>query len=76
MGEVGGIGCGWTTTNDLMTGSVAGSNDPATLLAAAKLAEPHCVAIDLNLGCPQRASGRAVARGHKPGCKPGCGRFS
>jgi len=24
-------------------------NHPATLLAAAKLAEPHCVAVDLNL---------------------------
>jgi tRNA-dihydrouridine synthase 1 len=31
-------------------------NDPATLLAAAKLAEPHCVAVDLNLGCPQRVA--------------------
>ncbi|CAK0805487.1 unnamed protein product [Prorocentrum cordatum] len=31
-------------------------NDPATLLAAACLAEPHCVAVDLNLGCPQRAA--------------------
>ena len=24
------------------------------MLAAAKLAEPHCVAVDINLGCPQR----------------------
>lgn len=29
-------------------------NDPATLLAAAKLVEKDCDAIDLNLGCPQR----------------------
>ena len=29
-------------------------NEPATLLAAAQLAQPHCVAVDLNLGCPQR----------------------
>ena len=26
--------------------------DPATLAAAARLAEPHCAAVDLNLGCP------------------------
>jgi tRNA-dihydrouridine synthase 1 len=31
-------------------------NDPATLLAAARLAAPHCVAVDLNLGCPQRVA--------------------
>ena len=31
-------------------------NDPQTLLAAAKLAEPHCTAVDLNLGCPQRVA--------------------
>ena len=30
------------------------ANDPATLLAAAQLVEPHADAIDLNLGCPQR----------------------
>lgn len=27
-------------------------HDPAVLAAAAKLAEPHCDAVDLNLGCP------------------------
>ena len=29
------------------------ANDPKKLLAAAKFLEPHCDAIDLNLGCPQ-----------------------
>ncbi|KAJ6256095.1 hypothetical protein Dda_9187 [Drechslerella dactyloides] len=29
------------------------ANDPAHLLAAAKLAQLHCDAVDLNLGCPQ-----------------------
>ena len=28
-------------------------NDPDTFLKAAQLAEAHCDAIDLNLGCPQ-----------------------
>jgi tRNA-dihydrouridine synthase 1 len=31
-------------------------NDPATLLAAGKRAERYCVAVDLNLGCPQRSA--------------------
>lgn len=35
-------------------------NDAQVLLEAAKLAEAHCDAIDINLGCPQ-----AIAkRGH------------
>ncbi len=34
------------------------ANDPDTLLAAARLAEPHCDAIDLNLGCPQHIARR------------------
>lgn len=29
------------------------ANDPATLVAAARIVEPHCDLIDLNLGCPQ-----------------------
>ena len=36
------------------------ANDAQVLLEAALLAEPHCDAIDINLGCPQ-----AIARrGH------------
>ena len=29
------------------------ANDPNMLLAAAKIVEPHCDAVDINLGCPQ-----------------------
>mmetsp|Transcript_19496 Transcript_19496/g.54361 ORF Transcript_19496/g.54361 Transcript_19496/m.54361 type:complete len:409 (-) Transcript_19496:1040-2266(-) len=32
------------------------ANDPHEFAAAARLAEPHCDAIDLNLGCPQRTA--------------------
>jgi tRNA-dihydrouridine synthase 1 len=31
-------------------------NCPDTLVAAARLAAPHCTAVDLNLGCPQRVA--------------------
>ena len=31
-----------------------GGNDAPTLVAAALLAQPHCDAVDLNLGCPQK----------------------
>lgn len=29
------------------------ANDPQYLLTAAKVVEPHCDAVDINLGCPQ-----------------------
>ena len=32
------------------------ANDPADFARAAKMAEPYCDAIDLNLGCPQRTA--------------------
>lgn len=31
-----------------------GGNDAQTLVAAALMAQPHCDAVDLNLGCPQK----------------------
>lgn len=34
------------------------ANDPDIFLEAAKLAEPYCDAIDLNLGCPQTIAKR------------------
>ncbi|XP_071963286.1 tRNA-dihydrouridine(16/17) synthase [NAD(P)(+)]-like [Antedon mediterranea] len=34
------------------------ANDPETFVKAAKLAEPYCDAIDLNLGCPQSIAKR------------------
>jgi tRNA-dihydrouridine synthase 1 len=32
------------------------AKDPETLLAAAKLVEDKCDAVDINLGCPQRCA--------------------
>jgi tRNA-dihydrouridine synthase 1 len=29
------------------------ANDPEQLLTSAKVVEPHCDAVDINLGCPQ-----------------------
>ena|ERR1700722_1169040 len=29
------------------------ANNPEQLLASAKVVEPHCDAVDINLGCPQ-----------------------
>lgn len=34
------------------------ANSPAHLLGAAKILEPHCDAIDINLGCPQEIARR------------------
>ena len=40
------------------------ANDPVTLLKAARLAQPHCEAIDLNLGCPQAIAKRVEVVGY------------
>jgi len=37
------------------------ANDPDTLLKAARIAEPHCDGIDINLGCPQNIARRGAA---------------
>jgi len=36
------------------------ANDPDTLLKAARIAEPHCDGIDINLGCPQNIARRGA----------------
>lgn len=33
-------------------------NEPSVLLEAALLAEPHCDAVDVNIGCPQAIAKR------------------
>ena len=42
-----------TTPEDRPLVAHFGGNDPAQLLAAARLVEDRCDAVDLNLGCPQ-----------------------
>lgn len=34
------------------------ANNPDQLLTSAKLVEPHCDAVDINLGCPQEIAKR------------------
>eukprot|EP00967_Tisochrysis_lutea_P092666 scaffold133710_cov26-Tisochrysis_lutea.AAC.1 len=45
-----------TTTDDAPLVAHFCGNDPATLVAAATLAQGQAAAIDLNLGCPQRSA--------------------
>ncbi|RLN91195.1 hypothetical protein BBJ28_00003293 [Nothophytophthora sp. Chile5] len=42
-----------TASTHFVSASSFCGNDPKTVLAAAKLVEGHCDAVDLNLGCPQ-----------------------
>jgi tRNA-dihydrouridine synthase 1 len=51
-----GVGALQTRPSDAPLVAHFAANDPAVLLAAARRAEPYAVAIDLNLGCPQRSA--------------------
>ena len=51
-----GVGALQTRPGDAPLVAHFAANDAATLLAAAKRAEPYAVAVDINLGCPQRSA--------------------
>ena len=51
-----GVGALQTRPDDAPLVAHFAANDASTLLAAAKRAEPYAVAIDINLGCPQRSA--------------------
>ncbi|KZS99109.1 FMN-linked oxidoreductase [Sistotremastrum niveocremeum HHB9708] len=45
---------GWTAPFGRPVAVQLAGNDPETIVEAARLVEPYCDAIDLNLGCPQK----------------------
>ncbi|EJD53298.1 FMN-linked oxidoreductase [Auricularia subglabra TFB-10046 SS5] len=45
---------GWTTPLGRPVVVQLGGNDPETMCAAARIVEPYCDAVDVNLGCPQQ----------------------
>ena len=55
-----GVGALQTRPDDAPLVAHFAANDASTLLAAAKRAEPYAVAIDINLGCPQRSAHSGV----------------